>query len=278
LSGLFETIFVHAMIRLDKTVLALEIDGVFRKMLPFALYPCLVIGWVFKGLDLTILWMIFSFGGSVICIGMGFLYSHQNFRRTQLKREKVIKDLKGLHLEEKRAAMDDEQTTKTMRAAFDCFDLDKSRKLEKREVRLILGAMYPSLSRKQALQAMSAVKEDEIPFEDFAEVVETWHSIKHDAELAAPPRKRVTLLERLGFRKKMKKGFEDIKRKTSVVNAFKASGNAGAASKLKSLAKASSQAEVAAPAPQAQGAAAAMFMAFKKTETTDEAGVKSMEA
>ena len=110
-----------------------------------------------------------------------------------------------------------------MKAAFDTFDLDKSRKLEKREVRLILEAMYPNLSRKQALNAMREVKEDEIPFEDFAECVEKWH--ESTVNYQEPPRaKRRSLLERLGFVKKVKKGMQDTMKKTQVASAFCAAG------------------------------------------------------
>ena len=270
LSGLFETIFVVTLIRLDKTVLALEIDGVFRKLLPFALYPCLVLGWVFKGLNNTALFFIATVGGMLFFTTLGILYTYRNFQKTKATRARVISDLRNLKLGEKEGAadLDDESTTLVMQRAFNTFDLDKSKKLEKREVRLILDAMYPNLTRKQAHKAMSAVKEDEIPFEDFAMAVETWNDIKHEP---APPRQRVTLMERLGFRKKLKKGFKDTLRKQSAVNAFvtaknlpKPEGRCGnvllaAAAANKSAAPASATAEGPKPASGAAGAFAAAF-------------------
>jgi len=224
LSGLLETIFVVTLIRLDKTVLGLAIDGVFRKMLPFALYPCLVLGWIFKGLDDLVMFFIATVGGMLFFTALGTFYTWRNFQNTKKLRAKVIKELRELNLGDRESAadLDDEKTTLVMKRAFDTFDLDKSRKLEKREVRLILDAMYPNLTRKQALKAMSAVKEDEIPFEDFAECVEAWNDIKHEPP---PPRKRVTLLERLGFRKKLKKGFKEVRQQNKVINAFATAKN-----------------------------------------------------
>jgi hypothetical protein len=221
LIGLFETIFVHVLIRLDKTVMGLAVDSVFRKLLPFALYPSLVIGWILKGNEQLTLCYLVTFGGMLGFTMLGIFSSWRNFERVKKKRRKVIDDLRKLDLkgahEEGRDPLDDEKTTLIMQAAFDTFDLDKSRKLEKREVRIILGALYPGLTRRQALQAMKAVKEDEIPFEDFAEAVESWHDI---AVEPLPPRKRITLLERLGFRRKMKRNFKEVLSKQKVLAAF----------------------------------------------------------
>jgi hypothetical protein len=225
LSGLFETIFVATLIRMDKTVLALTIDGVFRKLLPFALYPCLVLGWIFKGLNNINLFFITTIGGMLLFTFLGVYGAHRNYMNTKKKRVRVINDLRNLKLGDKNGAdLDDENTTKVMRAAFDTFDLDKSRKLEKREVRIILDAMYPNLTRKQAMKAMSAVQEDEIPFEDFAEAVETWNDIQQEP---VPPRKRLTIWERLGFRKKLKTTIKDTMKAQKAVNAFMLPGKGG---------------------------------------------------
>jgi hypothetical protein len=78
--------------------------------------------------------------------------------------------------------------------------------------------MYPNLNRQQVTEAMKAVKADEIPYEDFAIVVEDWQQIQDQAVRDAPPKR--TLLELLGFRKKVKQTFKDAVRKQMVTNAF----------------------------------------------------------
>ena len=224
LCGLFETIFVHACIRLNHVILGLAVDKVFRKMLPFILYPCLVSGWVFKGLDNYVMWAIFSFGGMSLFTITSVVNAYINFKRTKKKREAVTKALRALQLDKVGASLDDEMTTSVMKQAFDTFDVDKSGKLEKREVRLILDAMYANLTRKQCVDAMKAVQADEIPFEDFALCVDTWHNIKHTPP---PPKQHFTIMERLGLRKKLKKRFNDaqaVARVASIANAF---GKAG---------------------------------------------------
>jgi len=217
-SGLMETIFVHCLLRFNHKILALSVDGVFRKLLPFVLFPCLVVGWILKGLQETTAFLAVIVGGlSAFTVYSIFLTLRKTWN-IEKNRQTMVKALKALKTDDVQKTLTKDQMDKVMRMTFDTFDLDKSKKLEKAEVRLILDAMYPNLNRQQVTEAMKAVKADEIPYEDFAIVVEDWQQIQDQAVRDAPPKR--TLLELLGFRKKVKQTFKDAVRKQMVTNAF----------------------------------------------------------
>ena len=200
LAGLFETIIVHALLRLELQVLGLSVDRVFRKLLPFAVYPALVIGWILKGNELE--WAILAMSIVIFSVGLcGAFLAHRRVHRIHRKRKEVIQALVALDLENEQD-QNDEHVTQVMQEAFDTFDLDHSQKLEKSEVRLILKAMYPDMSRKNRSLAMKAVTADEIAFEDFADCIEAWHDIAVRSPMI---RKSSSVLARLGFKKRMQK-------------------------------------------------------------------------
>jgi len=217
-SGLMETIFVHCLLRFNHKILALSVDGVFRKLLPFVLFPCLVVGWILKGLQQTEAFLAVIIGGLSAFTCYSIFLTLRKTWNIEKNRQTMVKALKALKTDDVQKTLTKDQMDKVMRMTFDTFDLDKSKKLEKAEVRLILDAMYPNLNRQQVTAAMKAVKADEIPYEDFAIVVEDWQQIQDQAVRDAPPKR--TLLELLGFRKKVKQTFKDAVRKQMVTSAF----------------------------------------------------------
>eukprot|EP00900_Chrysochromulina_parva_P022195 jgi/Chrpa1/4609/Chrysochromulina_OHIO_Genome00018962-RA len=198
LAGLVETIVVHALIRFGCKVLAVSVDGVFRVLLPFVLFPCLVVGFILKGVEQEALSLLVIVGGMLLFLSYSVARVLYKDWQIQRNRKMMVKKLKALKMEINGSKLTDKEVDQIMRKTFDTFDLDKSKKLEKAEVRLILDAMYPNLGRQQVATAMKAVKSDEIVYEDFAIIVEEWQKIsfeRHEEE----PHKRRTILGQLGW-------------------------------------------------------------------------------
>jgi hypothetical protein len=198
LAGLVETIVVHALIRFGCKVLAVSVDGVFRVLLPFVLFPCLVVGFILKGVEQEALSLLVIVGGMLLFLSYSVARVLYKDWQIQRNRKMMVKKLKALKMEINGSKLTDKEVDQIMRKTFDTFDLDNSKKLEKAEVRLILDAMYPNLGRQQVATAMKAVKSDEIVYEDFAIIVEEWQKIsfeRHEEE----PHKRRTILGRLGW-------------------------------------------------------------------------------
>jgi hypothetical protein len=198
LAGLVETIVVHALIRFGCKVLAVSIDGVFRVLLPFVLFPCLVAGFILKGLEQQTLFLLVIVGGMLLFLSYSVARVLYKDWQIQRNRKMMVKKLKALKMESNGSTMTDKEVDQIMRKTFDTFDLDKSKKLEKAEVRLILDAMYPSLGRQQVATAMKAVKSDEIVYEDFAIVVEEWQKMSFERHGEEQHRRR-SILGRLGW-------------------------------------------------------------------------------
>jgi len=198
LAGLVETIVVHALIRFGCKVLAVSVDGVFRILLPFVLFPCLVVGFVLKGLEQEAFFLLVIVGGMLLFLSYSVARVLYKGWQIQRNRTMMVKKLKALKMESNGSTLTDKEVDQIMRKTFDTFDLDKSKKLEKAEVRLILDAMYPNLGRQQVATAMKAVKSDEIVYEDFAIVVEEWQKISFERH-GEEQRKRRSILGRLGW-------------------------------------------------------------------------------
>ena len=141
----------------------------------------------------------------------------------QRNRKKMVKKLKALKMESNGSKLTDKEVDQIMRKTFDTFDLDRSKKLEKAEVRLILDAMYPNLGRQQVAMAMKAVKSDEIVYEDFAIVVEEWQKISFEKNEEEHHKR--TILSRLGFGSKSKKAWQRAGAKASLAKTSKQAGS-----------------------------------------------------
>jgi hypothetical protein len=137
--------------------------------------------------------------------------------KIQRNRKMMVKKLKALKMESNGSTLTDKEVDQIMRKTFDTFDLDKSKKLEKAEVRLILDAMYPNLGRQQVATAMKAVKSDEIVYEDFAIVVEEWQNLSFERH-GEEQHKRRSILGRLGWGigSKSKKAWQRARAKVSL--------------------------------------------------------------
>jgi len=198
LAGLVETIVVHALIRFGCKVLAVSVDGVFRILLPFVLFPCLVVGFILKGLEQEAFFLLVIVGGMLLFLSYSVARVLYKGWQIQRNRTMMVKKLKALKMESNGSTLTDKEVDQIMRKTFDTFDLDKSKKLEKAEVRLILDAMYPNLGRQHVATAMKAVKSDEIVYEDFAIVVEEWQKMSFERH-GEEQRKRRSILGRLGW-------------------------------------------------------------------------------
>jgi len=217
LAGLVETIVVHALIRFGCKVLAVSVDGVFRVLLPFVLFPCLVVGFILKGVEQEALSLLVIVGGMLLFLSYSVARVLYKDWKIQRNRKMMVKKLKALKMESNGSTLTDEEVDQIMRKTFDTFDLDKSKKLEKAEVRLILDAMYPNLGRQQVATAMKAVKSDEIVYEDFAIVVEEWQNLSFERH-GEEQHKRRSILGRLGWGigSKSKKAWQRARAKVSL--------------------------------------------------------------
>jgi len=193
LIALFETIFVHAQMRLGRTVLANAVDSVFRKLLPFAVYPFVVAGWVLKGNQMYTLSILVTTSGTLGFAFLGALFTFKRYVETGRRRNRAVDALVKLDI----INDDEEKAAIVMQEAFECFDVDDSKKLERKEVRLILNKMYPRMTRKQQLSAMREIQDEEIPFEGFADAVEAWHNIA--VRPPEPEKKPPTIFDRLSI-------------------------------------------------------------------------------
>ena len=223
LAGLVETIVVHALIRFGCKVLAVSVDGVFRVLLPFVLFPCLVVGFILKGLEQQALFLLVIVGGMLLFLSYSVARVLYMDWQIQRNRKKMVKKLKALKMESNGSKLTDKEVDQIMRKTFDTFDLDRSKKLEKAEVRLILDAMYPNLGRQQVAMAMKAVKSDEIVYEDFAIVVEEWQKISFEKNEEEHHKR--TILSRLGFGSKSKKAWQRAGAKASLAKTSKQAGS-----------------------------------------------------
>lgn len=223
LAGLVETIVVHALIRFGCKVLATSVDGVFRILLPFVLFPCLVVGFILKGLEQQALFLLVIVGGMLLFLSYSVARVLYMDWQIQRNRKKMVKKLKALKMESNGSKLTDKEVDQIMRKTFDTFDLDRSKKLEKAEVRLILDAMYPNLGRQQVAMAMKAVKSDEIVYEDFAIVVEEWQKISFEKNEEEHHKR--TILSRLGFGSKSKKAWQRAGAKASLAKTSKQAGS-----------------------------------------------------
>jgi hypothetical protein len=217
LAGLVETIVVHALIRFGCKVLAVSVGGVFRVLLPFVLFPCLVVAFILKGLGQEAFFLLVIVGGMLLFLSYSVARVLYKDWKIQRNRKMMVKKLKALKMESNGSTLTDKEVDQIMRKTFDTFDLDKSKKLEKAEVRLILDAMYPNLGRQQVATAMKAVKSDEIVYEDFAIVVEEWQNLSFERH-GEEQHKRRSILGRLGWGigSKSKKAWQRARAKVSL--------------------------------------------------------------
>lgn len=220
--GLFETILIHSLFRSNKPMAALTIDGVFRKLMPACVYPCIMGAAFLVGLQRPGAALLLAFGGIGTFTALGVLVSVRRYRVQQINRRKAINALVRAQLHDDRTMEEEEVESMlhdAMHHAFTTFDLDKSGALDRKEMRLILSTMYPNMSTKKQLSAMKAVGSEEVVFEHFHEAVETWRQIAGEVPSETKPSK--SLGSKLCNSDLQSKGLKDFQKATMVTNMLK---------------------------------------------------------
>ena len=222
--GLFETIFIHSLFRANMALAAMTIDGVFRKLMPMCVYPCIMGAAFLVGLQRNVEAVMLAVGGISLFTVLGVVVSLIRVNRLHSKRRRAINALVRAQLHDDRE-MDEEDVAAmlhdAMHHAFVTFDLDKSGMLDRKEMRLILKTMYPKMTSQKQLEAMKAVGSDEVSFENFHEAVETWRSIAGERPVETKKPKK-NLAGKLVNRDIQSKGLRDLQTKSMICNMLKA--------------------------------------------------------
>jgi len=186
--GLFETILIHSLFRSDMAVWAITIDGIFRKLMPACIYPCIMGSAFLVGLQMPGTAMALSVGGISVFILIGVVVSYRKVLLLHSKRRKAVMRIVELQTDDVPDEEQDDEMGPLLKEAFDLFDVDGSGKLDRKEIRLILTTMYPGMSLKQQHKCMQAVDDriTEVAFGDFNSAFEEWQKIAAEAITKAP--------------------------------------------------------------------------------------------
>ena len=174
LLALLESVFIHVLIRYGRKSLTVQLDRVFRIVLPFIIYP-LCVGGLF-------VWALGSSGVGValICCGillpviLGAASAIHVHARNQDNKMACAKQLA-------RAAdteLDDEAAEPLVRTAFEALDDEGLGELHENDMRSLLHAMYPGIPHNQRRQLLDLVPTNlkKLTYDDFDGTILAWRA------------------------------------------------------------------------------------------------------
>ena len=160
-TALCASVYIHYLFRVAQIDQANDVDAVVRNVIPFALYPLMVVSMVVTGLSQAV-WtgaVVFA-TGSLVCVGITVAYE---MRSRRLKRA-LVRQLQTLD-------MSLESSQEVLEQAFNIFDQDNSGSLGARELGDLLRMMYPHFPRKK-MGAVLLELPDQVSPVMFASVIE----------------------------------------------------------------------------------------------------------
>ena len=182
---------------------AIVLNRVFRWTLPFGYYPLLLVALFMWGQNPgTIGWGIFWAVGwivlSVVCGFMLFRWSAQ----LHGEREHVLQRLHHTVDAVNAGNAEPEALVEVLEAAFDSFDIDGSGDISKQEMRELMEALYPHLSRAERAEFAVDVKKftDSQDCLDLTSFIDAIFFIDERARAKAPPAGTVSQLPRVSDR------------------------------------------------------------------------------
>lgn len=183
---LMETVSVHHLIRTERGHEAHYIDGIFRRLIPFVIFPIVVLSLLFVGiLESWIVW--YPSISMVLIIGI-VVPCHQVRQDRLLWREKKADAIAKL-------AKCDSSTDEGMSSIQVCFELcdtDSSGTLDTKELRSLIAAMYPGVPRRVRFSCMSSVLEgmrsSSFGLVEFVTIVDKTQKFMAEAIAVEPPR------------------------------------------------------------------------------------------
>ena len=194
LISIIETAVVHHFIRLDKDVLAIRIDHVFRILMPLVLYPLGTLGMLmWASFQNPVLGGILGSLGLLLPIVFGVLRVRYVQRRYEKKKRKIAIRLAEATIDE----LDDQSDDPLLGQAFALFDVDASGTIDHNEMRTVLKAMYPYMPRSHQKVALHLQEEhihgdDGVRFDRFDDIILAWreYSAAHDPDGRCAPHVR----------------------------------------------------------------------------------------
>ena len=182
---------VHVMSRKGMLHLALSIDEAMRLIMP-TVYLCivflLILGGVYRGGNVAML------AGIAAAMGLALtLFSYISiFRKLQKRtktRRKILRELIGLDASTPGADV-------KLKTAFNIFDKDRSGRIDRKEMSLLLRCINPKLSKKKVQQMVDETgMVDDIGLDDFLEQMKLC-SATADAMADGSGRRFRTIVER----------------------------------------------------------------------------------
>jgi hypothetical protein len=162
--GLLETMYIHALIQAGRQQLAMNANRVCANVLLIGIYPAVILGLVIIWNQLNGGWVLLVLGViASIAYGLGWILFNI---RARINRQKTA--LRAL----KRGDPGDEEAYNSLlEAVFNAYDTDHSGRIDQLELRGVLHAIFPALSRRDlsdaAIKMRHVVGDRDLTFEDF---------------------------------------------------------------------------------------------------------------
>ena len=162
--GLLETMYIHALIQAGKQQLAMNANRVCANVLLIGIYPAVILGLVIVWNQLSGGWVLLILGViASIAYGLGWILFNI---RARLNRQKT-----ALRALKRGDPGDDEAYNSLLEAVFNAYDTDHSGRIDQLELRGVLHAIFPALSRRDLSDAVvkmrHVVGDRDLTFEDF---------------------------------------------------------------------------------------------------------------